>query len=443
MSGAGAAQRLAQRWSGFALDDMPPTARARAATVFADTLACIVGGLADPQVAAFAQRLAGAGSPTSEPLTGASGSPGDLAAILGFAAAALELDEGHYEAGGHPGAHAAAAALAVASPIGADDADRLAAFVVGYEVGAAVGSAARLCASLHAHGTWGVVGAAAAAAWLERLPPERFARALDLAASLSCAGSLSAPVRGASARSAWVGIAARNGLAAIDLEAAGVTAEPNALEITFGTILGTAYDAPSEGGAGYRVETNFMKLDASCRETHGALEAFRIAAAGLDAAAIEAVEVVTFPDAAALGETAPINPTAARFSIPAVLALQATRGAVLPDGFDGDALTEGPLARLMPRIEVRPDPREEVERSRRCTVTVRLGEGERSASVEAVPGDPSLPLSEDALAAKFLALYARGGRSDGAATLERLRSLGNTSRAPRSVAPSDALPRTR
>lgn len=60
------------------------------------------------------------------------------------AASALDIDDGHRGAAGHPGAAIIPAVLMEAGRIGANGARALAAIIVGYQVGLAVGSARRL-----------------------------------------------------------------------------------------------------------------------------------------------------------------------------------------------------------------------------------------------------------------------------------------------------------
>ena len=424
MSGRTAAETLAAALAPFQLGDMAADVRHHAALVYADTVACMIAGLRDPEVAAFATRMAGHGP--REPFTGLSGSAANLALVLGFAGAALELDEGHYGAGGHPAAHAAAAALAIATAKGADDAARFAAFVVGYEAGARVGAASRLRPAAHPHGTWGAIGAAAAAACLTGRDAPAFAAILDIAASLGCATSVTAPMRGGSVRSAWIGVAARNGLTALDLFDAGVTGEPGGIEAVFGRVIGEAFDpARLEQGLGTRFEIagNFMKLDASCRETQGALAAFRAARGAATADEIAAVEITTFADAARLCEQHPVNAMGARFSIPAVVATDALHGTIAPDAFTPQALAAPGLARLMSSVSVREDPAANaaLPAARRCRAVVHHRDGSRSeATLESAPGDPVDPLSEAQLRDKFQRLLAFAGRDDAGPLGERL-----------------------
>lgn len=420
---ATAAQTLAAVLARFDIADLPAEVERHARLVYADTVACIVAGFADPEVAALTAGMAGHG-PT-EPLTGVRGSASSLALLVGFAGAALELDEGHYAAGGHPAAHAAAAALAVAAARGADDAARFAAFVVGYEAGARVGAACSLRPAAHPHGTWGVIGAAAAAAHLTGRNEAAFAAILDLAAGLGCSTSVSAPIRGGSIRSAWIGIAARNAITALDLFDAGVTGEPGGIETVFGAVIGEAFDPVrlADGfGSRWEISTNFMKLDASCRETHGALAAFR-ACGPVPAGAIARVEIATFADAARLSDRQPRNAIAARFSIPAVIAAHALTGIVAPDAFLPDRLADPRFTSLASRVDVAEDraATEALPAVRRCHARITLSDGSVcEATVDTAPGDPAEPFQAAVLRAKFEALLAFAGRRDAGALWQRL-----------------------
>ena len=89
---------------------------------------------------------------------------GPFAALMNSAAAsALDLDDGHRAAGGHPGASIIPAAVAIAEEVEAGPEEFLAAIVAGYEVGIRV-AAARDFTSLDtlSTGRWCSYGAAAA-----------------------------------------------------------------------------------------------------------------------------------------------------------------------------------------------------------------------------------------------------------------------------------------
>ena len=69
-----------------------------------------------------------------------------------------ELDKGHRFARGHPGVHVVPAVLAWAGAHEVHGRDALLAVILGYEAAARLGSAMRMRAGGHPHGTWGTVG---------------------------------------------------------------------------------------------------------------------------------------------------------------------------------------------------------------------------------------------------------------------------------------------
>lgn len=386
---------------------------AHARLVFADTVACMVGGLSHPEVAHLANRLS---QPVpSERFTGVQALPSDLALLLGFAGSALELDEGHYAAGGHPGVHAAAAVLAQSSLKAVSDEDYVLAFLAGYEAAARIGSATRMRQTAHPHGTWGVIGAAVSAAWLRGYSATQMTRVINIAASLGLATSASAPLQGATVRSAWVGVAARNGLLACDLVEAGVTGEPAGCPVVFGQVVGEGFDDHrliDHLGEHFLITDNFMKLHASCRETHGALAALTAALkqTSITPEQVLRIEIDTFADAARLSDANPINEMAARFSIPAVIATAILDHAVGPDSFATGQLERPALKSLMQRVSVREavDATAALPKQRICRCTVFLTDAtSRSAEVDTAPGDSTDRLSIDDLRTKIEALCNR------------------------------------
>lgn len=425
---ADATRKLAAGLATLQTESLAPALHAHVRRVFGDTVACMIGGLSHPEVARLAAGLLGPG--VCERFTGLQGAASDLALVLGFAGAALELDEGHYGAGGHPGVHAAAAVLAEAARTGAGDEDCVRAFLAGYEAGARVGEATRLRAAAHPHGTWGVVGAAVGVASLRGYDAARMAEAIDLAASLGLATSATAPLRGGSVRSAWVGAAARNGLLACDLVEAGVTGEPEGCAAVFGQVLGSAFDPDrlTEGlGERFLIATNFTKRDASCRETHGALAAWAVArgSAPLHPDQVLRIDFETFADAARLSEIAPVNEMAARFSIPAAVAATIVDGAVTAEAFTPERLNRPALQALMRRVRVieAADATAALPERRICRCRIELADGTvRVGQVDAAPGDACLPLPMTVLQAKVDALCARASGGRGTQELHRLLS---------------------
>ncbi len=107
------------------------------------------------------------------------------------------MDEENNFARGHPAIHVLPAALAFAEADGRSGRDLITAFVLGYEVAARIGAAARLRPTLHAHGTWGTTGAAVAVAWLAGGDGATIARTIEVAASLGLSTSRKLAEQGA------------------------------------------------------------------------------------------------------------------------------------------------------------------------------------------------------------------------------------------------------
>jgi 2-methylcitrate dehydratase PrpD len=415
---------LAARLAGISAATVPAAVRDRAGLVLADTLGAIIAGQGDAAVAATARRHAAEGGPCRLPGTGLRAAPPTAAFLNGFAGTALELDEGNYPAGGHPGIHAVAAALAEAEARNAGGALLLDAVVAGYEAGARVGMAARLRPAAHPHGTWGALGAAAAVARLRGHDAAMTRRVLEVAASLGLATSGTAALRGGSVRNAYAGMAAQNGMLACDLAEAGITGEPGGIATVFGRVVGEAFDerAMLDGlGERWLVAEAFFKQASCCRETQGALEALELLLAEAPAAAdaVAAIEIETFASAAALSERAPAAPIAGRFSIPFAVATRMVRGHAWTDAFSEAAIADPTTRALAARVQVREAPAltARLPAERVCRLAIRLRDGEtREREVVGTPGDPDRPLPEDALREKFgrCAEPALGARWDAA-----------------------------
>lgn len=152
----------------------------------------------------------------------------EAALINGTAAHALDYDDVGID--GHPSVVLVPAVLAEAERLGASGEEMLAAYVAGYETWAELSG--RDADQHHGKGwhptaVFGALGAAAAAARLARLDPQRASCALGIAASMSAGlvanfGSMTKPFQ--------AGRAAQSGITAARLAAAGMTASPDALE---------------------------------------------------------------------------------------------------------------------------------------------------------------------------------------------------------------------
>lgn len=196
---------------------------------YTDTVGVMMVGMTEPVVDIVRRTLVDSG-PAREAracLSSMYVSAPDAALLGGTAAHALDYDD--QSLSGHPSAVLVPAILAEGETLGSSGRDLVTAYVAGYEVWAEL---LRRDANYHRKGwhptaVFGVVAAAAAAAVLRRLPAERAAAALAIAASH--AGGLGSNF-GTMTKPYHAGRAARDGLVATRLAAAGMTAGRDTLE---------------------------------------------------------------------------------------------------------------------------------------------------------------------------------------------------------------------
>ncbi|MGX1789528.1 MmgE/PrpD family protein [Bosea sp. NPDC055332] len=313
------------------------------------------------------------------------------------AAAALDLDDGHRIARGHPGAAIIPAALAAAEEIGATTEELLRAIVVGYEVGVAVGAARRFYANT---GMWSGYGVVAALGALRRTPPDVLAHAFAIA-GISAPNQLHAgagPVFPAQEGNdvkegiAWSSLIAVNALLLAEAGHSGPLA-----------LLDHPEHFQLEGlvenlGRQRYIARNYMKFHACCRHVHAPVEALLglVAEHHLAPDDIESIEVATYAGALRIANRPePSGFTDIQFSIPYCLALVAIDGpdALLPltpsaiDRPDVVALARKVSLRLDPELDTR-FPAETLAR-----VTVRSGGNTLTSPVTAPRGEASAPPS--------------------------------------------------
>jgi 2-methylcitrate dehydratase PrpD len=143
---------------------------------------------------------------------------------------------GGYRDGSHPGVYVIPAALAAAESAGASGEQLLRGIAVGYEAASRIGASVPSGMAARKFRPVGVVGpraAAAAAASILARDADVIRRALGIAANLS-AGTSQGFVPGTMEPYFHAGFAARNGLLAARLAAAGASSAPDALEGPYG-----------------------------------------------------------------------------------------------------------------------------------------------------------------------------------------------------------------
>jgi 2-methylcitrate dehydratase PrpD len=320
-------------------------------------------------------------------------------------ASALDLDDGHRAAAGHPGAAIIPAVLATAAAHSCKPERILPAIVLGYEV-AVRAAAARDFSALTTlvSGLWVGYGVVAASSWLRDLPGATVEQALAIAGAT--APNLSAiaytKVMGNHIKEGipW---ATASGLAAVDFAAEGFTGPTDLLDnhaiFECKTIL-------SGLGDEWAIRGIYFKPYGCCRWAHAAIDAvlalqseFRFAVAD-----IRAIDIDTFSWALRLNnETAPKTGESAQYSVPFCTALALTRGADALVEIDADALADPATVALADKVTLTADPVYDAMFPRQVPSRVRIQtvDGTLTKEVVAPLGEPSNPMDRTCVLHKF------------------------------------------
>ena len=395
---------------------LPLSVQEHAHWVVVDTVAAIAAGSVEPEARAFAGRYGAEQGVASIIGTGRSTSASRAALLNGTAGTFLEMDEGQRFCRGHPSIHVVPAALAYAEQNGASGAELMSAIVVGYEVAARIGAAASLRGTMHPHGTWGTVGAAAAIARLARFDATKMRESLNVASSLTTATSKRTMLEGGMVRNVYAGISNQMGLLALTLVESGINGERDGLSSVFGTVVSDRFDKERVvAGLGelWEIGRNYFKLHSCCRYNHGALDAIdRLESQGdlPSAERVRSVQVTSYLYAAELSEPAPANTLAAKFSVPFAVATRLVNGSSRLPSFTWDAVRDPRVLALAGRVTVTEDPAmtARLPDERPARVEITLHDGNRLTSeVGANRGDDTDPYTRHELATKWTELCER------------------------------------
>ena len=410
MSATGELVSFARRLDPAALSD---PALHQASRCVLDVVGVAIAGTRTPMTqisARFASEQFGAGKATvigsRRPLSVAG-----AAWVNGNAASALDLDDGHRLAMGHPGAVVIPAALAVAEVTGVSGREFLAAIVAGYEV-AVRASVARVPwykDRMYSSGIWGVFGAAAAAGKLLGFDEATLQSAIGNAASHGSfpPGGLQANYSMVKEVIGWAGM---TGCAAALLAQQGFIGPEDVMDYS-----GRWNTAQLVEGLGdpdrYAILGTYFKPYAVCRWAHSSVDAVLELAGryGVGPEEIEKILVETFYEVTRLVNYAPRNAIAAQFSIPFALALALRHGRIEPEDVSEENLQRPEILDLARKVEVVVDPEinSQFPAKTIARVTMQTARGRFQSTVEYPRGNPENPLSDEELAAKFRSLTAK------------------------------------
>ncbi|MVU81179.1 MmgE/PrpD family protein [Nocardia sp. ET3-3] len=346
----------------------------------------------------------------------------------------IETDEGYTPGSMHPTSVILPAVFAVAQERGISGSRVLTAAAIGMELACRIAAAGHPATrNRHFHNTpvAGVFGAAAAVSVLYGLDARTTANALGIAGS-HASGLFEFLGQSAEVKRFHPGKAARDGIASVDLAAAGLTGPTTILEGKDGYFA--AY-AGTEGadwdprivttglGADWVLSNTYVKPYPCCRHLHGAIDAALELRAThrFDAAAIDSVRVGTFAIATKHAGRELDTVLQAQLSLPFTVAVALQRGAVTLTDFDAATRGDADVRALMDTVVVELDAAADAaypRTGRPADVTITLRDGARyHCRIEQPRGEPSNPLSDAELEAKAQGLVEPVIGADGAKEL--------------------------
>lgn len=321
-----------------AWQDLPPVVRRQAKRCLLDGLGAMVAGGPTPVgrlMAGFAEAQM-AGAEATVLASGRTATAAGAALANGFAANALDIDDGHRRVKGHPGACVLPVLLAAAEAVdGVSGTEFLTTLVVGYEIGICAGLIRHATqGTYHASGSWGAVAGAAAGGRLYGLDADRLRHAMGAAEYHAPMSPMMKGIATPSMGKDAIGWGCLVAMLSLDMAREGFTG-----------IRPLFDDAPEPRwidrlGRDYEMRNLYFKPYACCRWAQpavvGAVKVVR--GAGLRLSQIRAIRVRTFEAATRLPDTPPRNTEEAQYHLafPVAAALH-----------DGDC---GPRQVLAPRI---------------------------------------------------------------------------------------------
>jgi 2-methylcitrate dehydratase PrpD len=410
-----------------AWQDLPAAVRHQAKRCLLDALGAMIAGSRTP-VAGIMRKTAleqFGGDQATIMVGGERVSAAGAALANGFAANALDIDDGYRRVKGHPGACALPPVLAAAELSGrCSGPDFLTALVVAYELGIRAGVIRHATTPVyHSSGSWGSVAGAAAAGRMLGLDEKRLAHAMGAAEYHAPIGPMMKGIDTPSMGKDSIGWGCMAAMMSALMARDG-----------FSGIRSLFDDAPEAEwvlnlGRRWEILNLYFKPYAACRWGQPAVAGARkiIREHNLQAAQIQSIRVRTFAAAARLPRRHPRNTEEAQYSLAFPVAAALVDGEVGPDQVLPPRLYDPDLLALMDRVRVEVADEFEAEFPARAPAEVMVetaaGEIFSSGRIEALWEPPdSLPTDAE-LEAKF-AWLARPviGEAKAAAMIEAIRS---------------------
>ena len=334
-----------------------------------------------------------------------------VAFVHGTMASALDIDDGHRMAVGHPGGVVIPAAFSIAEYNKNTGKDLLEAIVCGYEVGIRVGHVLRTKISRSTSlgsGRWGSVGAAAAVAKLLRLNVEEIKQALAISATFSPVSPVTDDLRtnGVIPMSKFCsGWGAEVGICSALLAKRGFTGVSSAID--FSSSLLPNY------GKSFEINNVYFKPFTACRWTHPAIEAtFQLLNEHreLKKESIAKITVGTFLEATHLNQPHPQTMESAQYSIPFLIGAAVIDGKIGLEQITQNRLSDPNILAVADKVKVlhKPEIDKDFPKLAPAEIEIETFSGKSYTTRVDIPkGDPTNPMNDEELTDKFKNLATR------------------------------------
>jgi 2-methylcitrate dehydratase PrpD len=441
LSSTSVTHAVAEFARGDAFANPPEELYERATRAFIDTVGVAIAARHEECFTILNGALSGASGDATILATGARASAAEAALANGTAGHALDYDDVADELKGHPSVVLVSALLALAEARASSGRDLLEAYAVGFEVSCAIarglGVEPHYRRGWHATATVGILGAVAGAGRLLRLDRRQIQHALGIAASMASGsrqnfGTMTKPLH--------AGLVARDAVLAVELAAAGFTADPDQLDGPLGffkmygvegAVDPAAVPAALEHprvllGRGLNV-----KKYPCCYGTHRMADAaLALRAGGLRAADVQSIAITVEPDGlGAIIHHRPQTGLQGKFSGEYVVSACLLDGAVRLSTFNDATVARDEAQSLLQRVtiqesDVPPFGASSYEHAY-ATLEVALQDGSTLRERCDIPGgDAREPLTDAELEAKFRDCLAFAETHwDADTLLKRLRAL--------------------
>lgn len=274
-------RRLAEFISALSWEKLPQTVREEAKLAIADTVGGAIAATNEPVTQVMLDLIDGESGHSKVWGRNLMTTPRNAALVNGAMAHAHDIDDTNPSMRGHPSCPVVPALFALAPKARSSGSDIATAYVAGVEIATKLGRAVNMQhynRGWHTTLTLGTLGAAAAAARLLGLDPERTATTLAVASSMASGAVANF---GTMTKPAHAGLAAQNGVLAALLAFHGISANTHAIEAKNGFFelfcglenaqaelaveaLGERYDLVDPG--------NIYKQYPTCSLTHCAID---------------------------------------------------------------------------------------------------------------------------------------------------------------------------